>query len=202
MKDMYKVSNAADSSLPYATSTRGSQDLKGVVWEVADMMQLPYDDGSECAWVGVYPCLFCKYPPPGFDVVLDKGAMDAVLAADGDQFEPPPHTVKAANTICEESYRVLSQAAFTFKSPSGSLISGCHCWAQRPQTPLHRHLKTPVPLLRATGSHGSAEESSSDEDEWEDTPSEAAGAIDTPLYSQSTAWTFQSEPVGKYHKAL
>lgn len=65
-----------------------------VVWEVRDMKDLSaYNDES-------------------FDIVLDKAAMDAVLAIGGDKWDVDPELLKATDTILREAHRVLVKDGF------------------------------------------------------------------------------------------
>ncbi|KAI9005688.1 S-adenosyl-L-methionine-dependent methyltransferase [Hyaloraphidium curvatum] len=70
--------------------SREQGDFGGAVrWEVMDMRELRYPDGS-------------------FDVVFDKAAMDAVLAVGGDRWEPDPELLRTTDVILKEAWRVLS----------------------------------------------------------------------------------------------
>lgn len=57
-------------------------------WEVKDMRRLDYPDAS-------------------FDVVIDKAAMDAILADGGDVWEPPAALLAAAREVCAGVHRAL-----------------------------------------------------------------------------------------------
>jgi hypothetical protein len=43
-----------------------------------------------------------------FDVVLDKAAMDALVAAEGDVWNPDPNVIQDARAMCEQISRVLT----------------------------------------------------------------------------------------------
>lgn len=75
----------------------------GLVWEVADMTRLAaYADGA-------------------FDVVLDKAAMDAILADGGDSWDPPEGLLATAEAVVAETARVLAPGGvylqLTFSQP-------------------------------------------------------------------------------------
>lgn len=48
-----------------------------------------------------------KLPDASFDAVIDKAAMDAVLAHGGDVWDPPADLLAVAERICSETARVL-----------------------------------------------------------------------------------------------
>ena len=56
-----------------------------VAWVVADMTALPTSGLGAAA----------------FDVVLDKGAMDALVSAEGDSWSPPPEALAVSRSVCE-----------------------------------------------------------------------------------------------------
>jgi EEF1A lysine methyltransferase 4 len=75
----------------------------GLVWEVADMTRLAgYADGA-------------------FDAVLDKAAMDAILADGGDSWDPPEALLATAEAVVSETARVLAPGGvylqLTFSQP-------------------------------------------------------------------------------------
>eukprot|EP00640_Fibrocapsa_japonica_P009572 CAMPEP_0113948818 /NCGR_PEP_ID=MMETSP1339-20121228/72183_1 /TAXON_ID=94617 /ORGANISM="Fibrocapsa japonica" /LENGTH=81 /DNA_ID=CAMNT_0000955999 /DNA_START=79 /DNA_END=320 /DNA_ORIENTATION=+ /assembly_acc=CAM_ASM_000762 len=55
-----------------------SQDRPGMKWEVMDMMDLTFDEGS-------------------FDCVLDKAAMDALMCEEGDPWNPNSEVVTSVS---------------------------------------------------------------------------------------------------------
>ena len=55
-----------------------------VAWAVADMTALPASGFGAV-----------------FDVVLDKGAMDALVSAEGDSWSPPPEALAVSRSVCE-----------------------------------------------------------------------------------------------------
>ncbi|KAG5189458.1 S-adenosyl-L-methionine-dependent methyltransferase [Tribonema minus] len=63
-------------------------DLPGLRWEVMDMLNLQYPEGS-------------------FDMVLDKAAMDAITTAEGDMWDPDPAVIDAVHRMCTGVSRVL-----------------------------------------------------------------------------------------------
>lgn len=71
-------------------SARAASSHPSVRWAVADMTNLAgLGDGS-------------------FDVVIDKAAMDAIIADGGDTWDPPEHLLAVAERIMGETARVLA----------------------------------------------------------------------------------------------
>jgi SAM-dependent methyltransferase len=66
-----------------------TKGCEGLVWEVADMRDLKYEDGA-------------------FDAVIDKGAMDALLAEKGGKWDPDPGVLEDMRGICSGISRVLA----------------------------------------------------------------------------------------------
>jgi hypothetical protein len=62
--------------------------LMSIAWEVQDMTNLSYPDAS-------------------FDAVLDKAALDAILADGGDVWDPPSNLLASAHAVCASVARVL-----------------------------------------------------------------------------------------------
>lgn len=72
-----------------AMSARTAESHPRIQWKVADMLDLEaFSDAS-------------------YDVVLDKAAMDAVLAGRGDTWDPPDDLLAAAGSIAQAACRVL-----------------------------------------------------------------------------------------------
>ena len=69
----------------------------GLEWRVADMTDLR----------GV--------PDAAFDAVIDKAAMDAILADGGDAWEPPAALLAVAERIVAETHRVLAPGGYYFQ---------------------------------------------------------------------------------------
>jgi len=73
-------------------------------WEVMDVLDLWYPDAS-------------------FDLVIDKGTMDAMLTTKGDPWNPPAKDVRACTREVDEALRVLTKRRgskfiyFTFGQP-------------------------------------------------------------------------------------
>lgn len=78
----------ATSSSPYASC---------ITWRVADMCDLPR--------------AFTSYPPPPFDLIIDKAAMDAVLAHGADVWSPPARLLALAGTVMAGAATLLAPGA-------------------------------------------------------------------------------------------
>lgn len=85
-----------------AMRDRYIDDLEGVAWEVQDMRDL-------------------THPPGSFDVVIDKAATDAILAAEGSVWDPEPAVVDDMDRTCRSVARVLRPGGkfvqITFQQP-------------------------------------------------------------------------------------
>lgn len=84
-------------------SAKMRDSCPGVEWSVADMTNLS-DFGDE-----------------SFDCVLDKAAMDAILADGGDTWDPPENLLAVAEKVVSETARVLKPGGvylqLTFSQP-------------------------------------------------------------------------------------
>lgn len=85
-----------------AMRERHCDDLTSVSWEVQDMRDLTHPTGS-------------------FDVVIDKAATDAILAAEGSVWDPEPAVVDDMDRTCRSVARVLRPGGrflqITFQQP-------------------------------------------------------------------------------------
>jgi len=71
-----------------------------IQWEVQDMTGLTY---TKIESSSTSTCTATKY----FDVVIDKAAMDAILADGGDVWKPPTILLKQAYKVCDQVSKVL-----------------------------------------------------------------------------------------------
>ena len=81
-------------SLPLHHMTSDARHAS-VVFEVADMCALPYEDGR-------------------FDVVIEKGTLDVLFAEAPSLWQPPASVCERMDTACKEIRRVLSPTGLFF----------------------------------------------------------------------------------------
>lgn len=96
---------ASDYSAPVVErmAARTAASHPGIEWRVADMTDLR------------------DVPAGAFDAVIDKAAMDAILADGGDAWEPPSELLATAERVVAETARVLAPGGaylqLTFAQP-------------------------------------------------------------------------------------
>ncbi len=123
-----------------------------VEWVTADMTALEAD-----------------LPGRQFDAVLDKAALDALLADGGDTWEPPASLLAVTKTVCQQTHRVLRDGGvylmITYSQP--------HFRLQYMLQPVGDE----VASVGGAAAPPAAPVSSESDDEWEqDTPASAAAA--------------------------
>jgi len=98
-QEMYEDGYINITNVDYSTTviqmmkSRHQSTSPSMEWQVMDVRDLKFEDES-------------------FDVVMDKGTMDAMLAVDGSLWNPPEEAVKNCTKEVSEALRVL-------KSPKG-----------------------------------------------------------------------------------
>ena len=111
-----------------------------VAWAVADMLALP------ASGLGA------------FDVVIDKGAMDAIVSAEGDSWQPRAEALAASRAVCSGVAALLAKGGVflqvSFSQPhfrSLHLLQRCGGGGDVPPPP------PPPPPLQGDGSDGEFE---------------------------------------------
>eukprot|EP01098_Paradermamoeba_levis_P003739 TRINITY_DN1666_c0_g1_i1.p1 TRINITY_DN1666_c0_g1~~TRINITY_DN1666_c0_g1_i1.p1 ORF type:complete len:175 (+),score=45.89 TRINITY_DN1666_c0_g1_i1:224-748(+) len=94
-EEMYKdgflhITNIDFSEIVIETMKERCKDMPEMKWEVMDIFSLGYADKS-------------------FDVVLDKGTLDAIMSERGDKWEVDEELDKQITQICCEYSRVLKE---------------------------------------------------------------------------------------------
>lgn len=83
-------------------SLKTAQKYPGISWHVSDMTNMSSGSQESVTENGM-----TKFGNESFDVVLDKAAMDAVLADGADKWNPPKDLLDVAHKICEGVHQVL-----------------------------------------------------------------------------------------------
>lgn len=116
-KDGYKHIYATDYSetVIHRMQEKFGNTYPNITWEVQDMMCLSYPttmtkSGGHCGDTETV------LSPP-FDIVLDKAAMDALIAVGGDVWDPPVQLLEQTYKVCEQVARVLYRSTL---QPSSS----------------------------------------------------------------------------------
>ena len=75
---------------------------------VVERMREKHGGCARLSWaVEDMRCLSSSLADASFDVVLDKAAMDALLAVEGDRWDPPMASREVADQVCKSVSRVL-----------------------------------------------------------------------------------------------
>lgn len=102
-----------DLSVIYISGRKEELLNLGVVFEVADVLELPYRDGS-------------------FDVIVEKGMLDAFFADATSPWNPPIFVCQRMETALKQVHRVLTDAgiffSITFAQPQfrKRFLNGAH----------------------------------------------------------------------------
>lgn len=166
---------AAGGSHDCTQATHGNEVASRITWEVQDMTCLTYPDGY-------------------FDAVIDKAAMDAIIADGCDTWQPPPPLLRVAHSVCCNTARVLKQGGvymqLSFSQPhfrkkyllqqrdAAFIDDGTACGQERgvsgaagqgadslPTVPATSSQQLPPPSMPERIERGTA--GSDDDDEWE-----------------------------------
>jgi len=76
-------------------------------------MRAKYLDRSEMTWL-VMDVRSLEFEAGAFDVAIDKGTMDAMMAVKGDVWNPPPQVVEDCTKEMDEALRVLKPSKGIF----------------------------------------------------------------------------------------
>jgi len=130
---------------------------------VADMTALPHSSLASSPHFG------------RFDVVLDKGALDALVSAEGDEWDPSPDKLEVSHRVCSGVHEALREGGvFIMVSFSQPHFRKRHLLQPKvPQSPPQGGQE----LLR--GAHTGGEEGS-DGDEWEADKTPGVAALPPP----------------------
>jgi hypothetical protein len=111
----------------------------------------------------------------GFDVVLDKGALDALVSAEGDDWDPSPDKLEVSHLVCSGVHKALREGGvFIMVSFSQPHFRKRHLL--QPRVPQGPPLSGQELLLKAHAGGGE----DSDGDEWEADKTPGVSALPPP----------------------